>query len=177
MAKKHEDIELEIEETQEEPLRDDIEEQEAAVETEEQEEQEETGPEEDAALSAREQRKATIRALQDDTGSERVNISLRTILGGDLLAGKWFRRQIWLIVLIAFYIIVYVSNRYSCQHEQILTKVLSDKGVNIAFMRLFRESKGNTAYTIVESDGHFPEGIEEPLKNNPNVHDVMIIEP
>lgn len=44
-------------------------------------------------------------------------------------------------------------------------------------MRLFRESKGNTAYTIVESDGHFPEGIEEPLKNNPNVHDVMIIEP
>ena len=38
MAKKHEDIELEIEETLEEPLRDDIEEQEAAVETEEQEE-------------------------------------------------------------------------------------------------------------------------------------------
>ena len=33
MAKKHEDIELEIEETQEEPLRDDIEEQETAVET------------------------------------------------------------------------------------------------------------------------------------------------
>ena len=58
-----------------------------------------------------------------------------------------------------------------------ITKVLSDRGVNIAFMRLFRESKGNTAYTIVESDGHFPEGIEEPLKNNPNVHDVMIIEP
>ncbi len=39
-----------------------------------------------------------------------------------------------------------------------ITKVLSDKGVNIAFMRLFRESKGNTAYTIVESDGHFPRG-------------------
>ena len=58
-----------------------------------------------------------------------------------------------------------------------ITKVLSDKGVNIAFMRLFRESKGNTAYTIVESDGHFPEGIEETLKNDPNVHDVMIIEP
>ena len=58
-----------------------------------------------------------------------------------------------------------------------ITKVLSDKGVNIAFMRLFRESKGNTAYTIVESEGHVPEGIEEPLKNNPNVHDVMIIEP
>ena len=58
-----------------------------------------------------------------------------------------------------------------------ITKVLSDKGVNIAFMRLFRESKGNTAYTIVESDGRFPEGIEEPLRDNTNVRDVMIIEP
>ena len=58
-----------------------------------------------------------------------------------------------------------------------ITKVLSDSNVNIAFMRLFRESKGNTAYTIVESDGRFPEGIVEPLRNNPHVHDVMIVEP
>ena len=28
-----------------------------------------------------------------------------------------------------------------------ITKVLSDRGVNIAFMRLFREAKGHTAYT------------------------------
>ena len=55
--------------------------------------------------------------------------------------------------------------------------MLSDKGVNIAFMRLFREAKGHTAYTIVESDGRFPDGIEEPLRDNPNVRDVMIIEP
>ena len=58
-----------------------------------------------------------------------------------------------------------------------ITKVLSDSGVNIAFMRLYRESKGRTAYTIVESDGRFPEGIAEPLRDNPNVHDVMIVEP
>ena len=58
-----------------------------------------------------------------------------------------------------------------------ITKVLSDSNVNIAFMRLFRESKGHTAYTIVESDGPFPEGIAGPLRNNPHVHDVMIVEP
>ena len=34
-----------------------------------------------------------------------------------------------------------------------ITKCLSDRNVNIAFMRLFRESKGEIAYTIVESDG------------------------
>ena len=59
---------------------------------------------------------------------------------------------------------------------QVMT-IRGDKGVNIAFMRLFREAKGHTAYTIVESDGRFPEGIEEPLRDNPNVRNVMIIEP
>ena len=58
-----------------------------------------------------------------------------------------------------------------------ITKVLSDHGMNIAFMRLFREAKGHTAYTIVESDGHLPEGIDVPLRNNPNVQDVMLLEP
>ena len=52
-------------------------------------------------------------------------------------------------------------------------KVLSDKGVNIAFMRLFRESKGNTAYTIVESDGHFPRALRNRSKQSqrPRRHD------
>ena len=58
-----------------------------------------------------------------------------------------------------------------------ITKVLSDHGMNIAFMRLFREAKGHTAYTIVESDGRLPEGIDVPLRNNPNVQDVMLLEP
>ena len=33
-----------------------------------------------------------------------------------------------------------------------ITKCLSDCGVNIAFMRIFREEKGARAYTVVESD-------------------------
>ena len=57
-----------------------------------------------------------------------------------------------------------------------ITKVLSDRGVNIAFMRLFREAKGHTAYTIVESDGPLPEDVAESLKENANVHDVMIVQ-
>ena len=57
-----------------------------------------------------------------------------------------------------------------------ITKCLSDQGVNIAFMRLFRESKGNTAYSIVESDGLLPENIAEEIRKSPNVSDVMIIQ-
>ncbi len=58
-----------------------------------------------------------------------------------------------------------------------ITQVISSHGVNIAFMRLFRESKGRTAYTIVESDGPLPAGVADALRENPNIDDVMVIEP
>lgn len=57
-----------------------------------------------------------------------------------------------------------------------ITKCLSDRQVNIAFMRLFREKKGHTAYTIVESDGHLPEDVAKKLRENPHVLDVMIVQ-
>ena len=57
-----------------------------------------------------------------------------------------------------------------------ITKCLSDKNINIAFMRLFREAKGHTAYTIVESDGRLPMDILENLRENVHVHDVMIVQ-
>lgn len=57
-----------------------------------------------------------------------------------------------------------------------ITKCLSDRNVNIAFMRLFRESKGEIAYTIVESDGHLPEDINDTIRLNQNIHEVMIVQ-
>lgn len=57
-----------------------------------------------------------------------------------------------------------------------ITKELSDRNVNIAFMRLFREAKGDIAYTIVESDDHLPEDITLNLKENRNVNDVMVVQ-
>lgn len=58
-----------------------------------------------------------------------------------------------------------------------ITKTLSDRDVNIAFMRLFREQKGHTAYTIVESDQRLPEGVDALLLANPNITDVMVVQP
>lgn len=57
-----------------------------------------------------------------------------------------------------------------------ITRVLSENGVNIAFMRLFRESKGETAYTIVESDERIPENIAGKLLENSNIRDVMPVQ-
>ena len=44
-------------------------------------------------------------------------LSLRKILGGDILNTAIIRRQIWLFVLIAFFMLLYISNRYSCQQD------------------------------------------------------------
>lgn len=57
-----------------------------------------------------------------------------------------------------------------------IAKCLSDRNVNIAFMRLFREKKGHTAYSIVESDGQLPEDVSTKLRENANVCDVMIVQ-
>ena len=37
-------------------------------------------------------------------------------------------------------------------------------------------TKGTTAYTIVESDGHLPEDIVESIHQNTNIHDVMVVQ-
>ncbi len=58
-----------------------------------------------------------------------------------------------------------------------ITRVLSEHGVNIAFMRLFREGKGDTAYSIIESDGLLPDGIAPQLRANPYIRDVMLVQP
>lgn len=57
-----------------------------------------------------------------------------------------------------------------------ITKVLSDRNVNIAFMRLFRKEKGEQAYTIVESDEQLPENITKSLLDNPNIQNVMLVQ-
>lgn len=46
-------------------------------------------------------------------------LSLRTILGGDLLTTQLIRGQIWLFVLIVSFAIIYVAFRYQCQQDMI----------------------------------------------------------
>ena len=57
-----------------------------------------------------------------------------------------------------------------------ITKCLSDMNIIISFMRLFRKEKGTVAYTIVESDERLPGEIGEKIRENANVHEVMIVQ-
>ncbi len=58
-----------------------------------------------------------------------------------------------------------------------ITRCLSDQNINIAFMKLFREARGQTAYCIVESDGRLPENIAGRIRENAFVNDVMLVQP
>lgn len=57
-----------------------------------------------------------------------------------------------------------------------ITKVLSEREVNIAFMRLFREEKGAKAFTVVESDEKIPNEVVKQIRENPLVSDVMLVQ-
>ena len=58
------------------------------------------------------------------------HMSIRSILGGDILANDFFKRQTSLLILIMILTILYIDNRYSSQQELIeidrLKKVLTD---------------------------------------------------
>lgn len=56
-----------------------------------------------------------------------------------------------------------------------ITRCLSEGMVNIAFMRLFREAKGDTAYSIVEFDGTLSEDIQQKIREKQDVDQVMVI--
>lgn len=74
-------------------------------------------------------------------GESRSKITLASILGGDILGGRWFRRQFWYIVMVVAMIIVYVSNRYSCQREMIQSKMLTDTLLDRRYKALTRSSQ------------------------------------
>lgn len=80
-------------------------------------------PEPEASDRLREGEDKAVIALKklvnEDEEDEPANISLRTILGGDILGGRWFRRNFWYLVLVAVLLVFYVSNRYYCQQEMI----------------------------------------------------------
>lgn len=62
---------------------------------------------------------------------EDFDISLRSLLGGDIFGSKRFRRQIGYFILLCVLAIIYISNRYAFQREEIrredLSKQLNDR--------------------------------------------------
>ena len=65
--------------------------------------------------------KETLKIIKETASEEdpkpSQQLTLRTILGGDMLTTQMVRSQIWLFVLVVFFAIVYVAFRYQCQQD------------------------------------------------------------
>ena len=77
---------------------------------------------------------------EEDTSFLKSNVSLKQILWGDFLTAEIVRRQIWLILLVVFFVIVYIAQRYSYQKYMLeidkKTAILKDAKFNTYMYQL-----------------------------------------
>ena len=81
---------------------------------------------------------------QEEKNTEKVKkrTSLKNIIGGDILATDFFRRQAGLLFLImAVLIIIYINNRYECQLQLIEIDNLKKELIDIKYDALTRSSE------------------------------------
>ena len=67
---------------------------------------------------------------------DEFDMSLRSWLGGDMLASRKFRRQIGYVILLSVLAIIYVSSRYAYQQEEIRHEDLSKQLIDRKFKAL-----------------------------------------
>ena len=74
-------------------------------------------------LGEAEKKESTVDKLRQSVSEEddmpASALTLKTILGGDILYAEVLRKQLWLIVLVVFFTIIYVAFRYQCQQDMI----------------------------------------------------------
>lgn len=78
---------------------------------------------------------------KENTTGKKSHASLKTILGGDILATEFFRRQTKLVVLIMLLILFYIHNRYVCQQQTIEIDKLKKELTDIKYDALTRSSE------------------------------------
>lgn len=109
----------------------------------------------------REQARRTLQLIKDkareDDPRPSSTLTLRTILGGDFLTADMIRRQIWLIVLLVVFAIVYVAFRYQCQQDMLRIDKLEEELTDAKYKALSSSS------TLTEKcrESHVMEALKE----------------
>lgn len=95
---------------------------------------------------------------RDDEAPQSTSFTLRQILLGDILNASIVKKQIWLILLITLFLIVSITNRFSCQQSMIEINNLQKELKDAKFRAL--SSKSQLMEKCRESN------VLEMLKNN-----------
>ena len=60
-----------------------------------------------------------MQSVSEEDNDPASSLTLKTILGGDILYAEMLRKQLWLIVLVVVFATAYVAFRYQCQQDMI----------------------------------------------------------
>ena len=88
-----------------------------------------------------EQKQNTQQAKEEPPATSPKHMSIRSILGGDILANDFFKRQTRLLILIMILTVCYINNRYKSQQELIEIDKLKKDLVDIKYDALTRSSE------------------------------------
>ena len=70
--------------------------------------------------NALEKLKEIKQSVSEDDTVPVGTLTLRKILGGDFLSAELVRHNIWPLVMVVFFTVIYVAFRYQCQQDMIL---------------------------------------------------------
>lgn len=86
-------------------------------------------------------KEAIIEQAREDERPMSATFSLRKILGGDWLTADLLRRQLGVLLLIVIFIIIYISNRYSCQKDMLEIDRLNTELIDAKYRALSSSSE------------------------------------
>ena len=100
--------------------------------------------EDEKKIKEEEKLKETLQIIKETASEEdpkpSQQLTLRSILGGDLLTTQRVRSQIWLFVMIVAFTIIYVAFRYQCQQDMIKIDKLENQLKDAKFKALSSSS-------------------------------------
>jgi len=79
--------------------------------------------------------------VSEDDDAPVGSLTLRKILGGDILSAQMVRSQIWLLLLIVLFITMSVAFRYQCQQDEIQIAKMEQQLIDIKYRALSSSSK------------------------------------
>lgn len=79
--------------------------------------------------------------MDKEKEKKKGHASWKSIIGGDILATDFFRRQTKLLVLIMVLVLFYIHNRYACQQQMIKNEQLKTQLTEIKRDALTRGSE------------------------------------
>ncbi|MBR6197283.1 MAG: hypothetical protein IKQ72_06745 [Bacteroidaceae bacterium] len=79
--------------------------------------------------------------MADENYDEDVELSLRTIIGGDFLKSRFFFSQVGYIIYLVVLIIVYTWNRYEYQDDTLLEDALRKELKDVKYNVLTQSSE------------------------------------